>query len=151
MCLLKILSLVCFFVAMGSGTVWAGTAMGIADLEQYQWRNRLLLLFVPSTENRAFQSLSGELERNLDGVRERDLLVFRVLAQGSSLLGSQKISPKKAEVLRRRFGISSGAFAVVLVGKDGGVKLKRLSPVALSDIFGLIDSMPMRRREMQSK
>jgi hypothetical protein len=36
----------------------------------------------------------------------------------------------------------------VLVGKDGTVKLKRQGPTALADIFGLIDSMPMRQREM---
>jgi hypothetical protein len=39
----------------------------------------------------------------------------------------------------------------VLVGKDGGVKLERSGPVSLSVIFALIDSMPMRQREMQGE
>jgi hypothetical protein len=39
----------------------------------------------------------------------------------------------------------------VLVGKDGTVKLQREGMTALKDIFGLIDSMPMRRREIRGK
>jgi hypothetical protein len=38
-----------------------------------------------------------------------------------------------------------------LVGKDGGIKLKRGDQVDLREIFGLIDSMPMRQREMRQK
>lgn len=37
--------------------------------------------------------------------------------------------------------------AVFLIGKDGGVKMSRSEPVAAADIIGLIDTMPMRRRE----
>ncbi|MEJ2225867.1 MAG: DUF4174 domain-containing protein [Syntrophobacterales bacterium] len=151
MCLLKILSLVCLSLALNSGAVWAGTTMDVADLDQYTWQNRLLFLFATSAEDPAFQSLSREVDQNLDGIRDRDLLVFRVLSEGLSLLGPQEISPEEAARLRRRFGISPGAFTVVLVGKDGGVKLKRSGQIALSDIFGLIDSMPMRRREMRTK
>jgi hypothetical protein len=151
MCLLKILSLVCLSLALNSRAVWAGKPMDVNNLKQYQWQNRLLFLFATSAEDPAFQSLSREVDQNLDGIRDRDLLVFRVLSEGLSLLGPQEISPEEAARLRRRFGISPGAFTVVLVGKDGGVKLKRSGQIALSDIFGLIDSMPMRRREMRTK
>jgi hypothetical protein len=37
-----------------------------------------------------------------------------------------------------------------LIGKDGTVKLRSAEPVPVKDIFGLIDSMPMRRQEMDS-
>jgi hypothetical protein len=40
---------------------------------------------------------------------------------------------------------------VVLIGKDGGEKLRREEGGTLREIFGLIDTMPMRRREMQGK
>ncbi|MEE2861892.1 MAG: DUF4174 domain-containing protein [Pseudomonadota bacterium] len=39
------------------------------------------------------------------------------------------------------------AFQVLLVGKDGGVKLRRETPVDAADIIDLIDTMPMRQRE----
>lgn len=53
--------------------------------------------------------------------------------------------------LRERYGIAEGQFAVILIGKDGGEKLRRLEHVPIETIFALIDTMPMRRREMQDR
>lgn len=41
------------------------------------------------------------------------------------------------------------AFAVLLVGRDGNVKLRRDTPVAAREITALIDTMPMRQAEMR--
>ena len=41
-------------------------------------------------------------------------------------------------------------FGVVLIGKDGGVKLESSVPVKTAKLFDLIDSMPMRIHEMKS-
>ena len=38
-------------------------------------------------------------------------------------------------------------FAAILIGKDGGIKLRADRPVAPDQLFGLIDSMPMRANE----
>ena len=51
----------------------------------------------------------------------------------------------------RKFAISEGAFSLILVGKDGGIKLKSGDQVDLTEVFELIDSMPMRQGEMQKK
>jgi hypothetical protein len=123
----------------------------VADLTQYQWKNRLLLLFSPSPENPAYQAIVRQLQEKASGVRERDLLVFHVLEPGKSFMNSREISPAGAKALRQRFAIAPGTFTLVLVGKDGGVKLKRTDRVALAEIFGLIDSMPMRQQEMQKQ
>ena len=42
-------------------------------------------------------------------------------------------------------------FAVVLIGKDGGIKQVWRDPVAPDDIFAVIDAMPMRQREAAGK
>ena len=148
---MKTIFLSCLVVILIPGVVHAGKAPDMIDLGQYRWKNRLLFLFSPNSEVPAYQSLDQQLRQNPGGVSDRDLLVFRVLEQGSSAMDSQEISPQGAISLRRRFGVNQGTFTVVLVGKDGGVKLQRPGPVRLSDIFGLIDSMPMRQREMQEK
>ena len=36
----------------------------------------------------------------------------------------------------------------MLIGKDGGVKLRQEEPISVADLFALIDSMPMRKQEM---
>ncbi|MBW2492220.1 MAG: DUF4174 domain-containing protein, partial [Deltaproteobacteria bacterium] len=38
-----------------------------------------------------------------------------------------------------------------LIGKDGGIKLKRNDQIDLETIFELIDSMPMRNDEIRQK
>lgn len=40
-------------------------------------------------------------------------------------------------------------FSLLLIGKDGAVKLSRSQPVAPGDIIALIDRMPMRQNEVR--
>jgi hypothetical protein len=63
----------------------------------------------------------------------------------------QDITPKAAHRDRLELGVDESAvFEVLLVGKDGQVKLRREQPVATSEITALIDTMPMRRNEMRA-
>jgi hypothetical protein len=71
--------------------------------------------------------------------------------QGQSRAGNQLLSEKSVQAIRKRFGVKVGTFQVLLIGKDGGVKLRSSGPVSMKDLFGLIDSMPMRQQEMDSK
>jgi hypothetical protein len=43
------------------------------------------------------------------------------------------------------------AFKVVLIGLDGGIKLQKNGQLTPEELFGTIDSMPMRRAEMNKK
>ena len=64
-------------------------------------------------------------------------------------MNASPLSPADADALRQHFSIASNTYALILVGKDGGVKFKRDDRVSLSEIFELIDSMPMRKNEMR--
>jgi hypothetical protein len=66
-------------------------------------------------------------------------------------MDEEPLSPATARLLRERFRVPSGAFSIILVGKDGGVKLDRQDRTSLEEIFALIDSMPMRQQEMRRK
>jgi hypothetical protein len=149
--MLKIIFLYSLLMVLMPGVVHAGNPREMFDLNQYRWKNRLLFLFSPISEVPAYQSLDQQLRQNPEGVSNRDLLIFRILERSPSLMGSQEISSQAAENLRRRFGVNQGTFTTVLVGKDGGIKLQQSEPVTLAAIFGLIDSMPMRQREMREK
>ncbi len=78
-------------------------------------------------------------------------MVFQILEAGPSQINTQPINPDAAQLLRENLIVSPGQFAVILVGKDGGVKLHRQEETQLDDIFGLIDSMPMGQEEMRRK
>ena len=52
---------------------------------------------------------------------------------------------------RSQYGVDPETFVVILVGKDGGEKLRSTEVVRLEKLYGTIDAMPMRRREMREK
>ena len=126
------------------------SALG-ADLTPYRWKNRLLLLFSPVKANSNFLVFEQALSEKRDEVLDRDLIVVRIFEKDPSFLGDEPLSSEDAEMFRRRYNVKTGRFTVILIGKDGGAKLERELRVDLQEIFDLIDSMPMRQREMRDR
>ena len=56
---------------------------------------------------------------------DRDLVVFEILESGPSTVNSNDLDPQTALTLRVKYNIQQGEFAIILIGKDGGVKLNR--------------------------
>jgi hypothetical protein len=121
------------------------------DFEQFKWKNRLLLVFAPDSSHPLFESLQRDISTRKHEVDDRDLVVFEILDVGTSKRDGTQLDPHTAASLRERFDISPKAFSLILVGKDGGIKLRRNDPVKLEEIFRLIDAMPMRQDEMRQK
>ena len=121
------------------------------DLDSLRWKNRVLVLFSPTESDVSFQLQKQELASSAEGVLDRELMVLEIIEQGQSRAGNQLLSEKSVQDIRKRLGVQTGPFQVLLIGKDGRVKLRSAEPVQVKDIFGLIDSMPMRQQEMDSK
>ncbi len=121
------------------------------DLTQFQWKNRLLFLFAEDANNPLFKNLQSQIMAQKAEVDDRDLIVFEVPAQGPARMNTSPLDQKEADSIRNHFAVPGDAFSLILVGKDGGIKLKRSDQVDLREVFGLIDSMPMRQSEMRQK
>jgi len=121
------------------------------SLSSQKWKNRLLLIFAPSDQNRAYQQQMQLFAQHKQGFATRDLVLVRVLAQGNSYANGQQIDSSSAANLRDRFGVGNSDFRVILVGKDGGTKRSDSEPVKANAIFNEIDAMPMRRQEMREQ
>lgn len=121
------------------------------DLDALRWKNRVLVLFSPSESDPLFQLQKQGLASSAQGVLDRELMILEIMEQGQSRTGNQLLSEKSVQAIRKRLGVETGPFQVLLIGKDGGVKLRSREPVSTKDLFGLIDSMPMRQQEMDSK
>jgi hypothetical protein len=121
------------------------------DITHLQWKKRLLLLFAAESGQPNFQRLANEISSRQTDVDDRDLVVFEILESETSRMNRSRIEPQKAASIREQFGIAPNSFTVILVGKDGGIKLKRNDQVRLEEIFRLIDSMPMRQDEIRQK
>ena len=126
-------------------------SVGDLDLDALRWKNRVLVLFSPSESDASFQLQKQGLASSAEGVVDRDLVILEIMEQGQSRTGNQLLSEKSVQAIRKRFEVQAGTFQVLLIGKDGGVKLRSTEPVSTKDLFGLIDSMPMRQQEMGSR
>jgi len=141
---------VIFFILIGL-TVWVPKEILSMDLTQFQWKNRLLFIFAKDVNNPLFKELQSQIAAQKADLEDRDLIVFEVPAQGPARMNTNPLDRKEANSIRNHFAVPSDTFSLILIGKDGGIKLKRSDQVDLSEVFGLIDSMPMRQREMQQK
>jgi hypothetical protein len=145
--------LLCAVALILMGMAW-GDALADSpamDLDAFKWKNRLIFLFAPHADDPMLDALRREISSRPQAVKERDLVVFEILESGDSRMDATPIGPQTATLLRERFGIPPETFTLILVGKDGGVKLRRNDYVELEAVFALIDSMPMRRNEMRRK
>jgi len=122
------------------------------DLNVYRWKNRLLMVFSSSPDDPNYQSLIGEIQEQRKGLRDRELLVFEILEKGESRFGDTVLKKEAIDFLRQKFSAGQGSFLVILIGKDGGEKMRRQNQkVSLTEIFAVIDGMPMRQREMKER
>lgn len=111
------------------------TILSAAEIEptlsDFAWEKRPILVFSPADDPR----LAAQLDAFRDGAAalvDRDNVVIVDTGVESGL---------------RRVYRPEG-FTVILVGKDGGEKLRRRRVVAVEELNALIDTMPMRRNEM---
>ncbi|UZK69909.1 DUF4174 domain-containing protein [Sphingomonas sp. S1-29] len=110
-----------------------------ASLDSLQWERRVLIVFAPSRDDSDLASQRRLLDKR--AMAERDLHVIEVV--GDSVSGVRDDAGR----LRQRYGVSEREFQAVLLGKDGGLKLRRADPIAMALLSDTIDAMPMRRAE----
>jgi len=132
-------------------TIFGGQVALSMDLNQFQWKNRLLFIFAPQEGDSVSSTLQSEISAQQGQVSERDLIVLKIFESGPSYLENSQLDSRAAAAIRNGFAAPLGRFTCILVGKDGGVKLRRNAQVKLAEIFDLIDAMPMRRQEMRQK
>ncbi len=115
-----------------------------APLSAWRWKSRLLLVFAPDDQNPQFSTQREQLAAATAQASERDLVVIEIV-------GDRADHPVDGAALRAQFHVAPGAFAVVLIGKDGGEKLHQTQPISAESLFGVIDAMPMRRHEAATR
>ncbi|MEL6977220.1 MAG: DUF4174 domain-containing protein [Pseudomonadota bacterium] len=120
-----------------------------APLSEFAWSARPLLVFGAAWDAPDISAQRQALSDAADGLREREVLVLYVLPNRIVLDRAETTIAPVA--LRDAFGVDEGDFAVLLIGKDTGVKLRETTPVAPTRLFDLIDAMPMRRNEMRNR
>jgi len=109
----------------------------VNDLNQFKWKRRPVIVFANSAEDPAFIEQLELLHAREEELLERDVIVLTdtdPAARGPLRL---KMRPRE--------------FMLVIVGKDGGVKLRKPFPWDVREITRSIDKMPMRQREIREE
>lgn len=119
------------------------------SMDNYLWKNRVLLLFAPDEQNEAFQQQLLLLTQQSAEVTDRDLVFYKIFANNGFQPNGKTLSSAEVLSLRKMYTIDIYGFICILVGKDGTEKLRKYKPIPLEELFGLIDRMPMRKSEMR--
>lgn len=128
-------------------TAWA--AGPVNPLEADRWQHRPLVVATPDTENPAFRDLMDRLDQHADGFRNRDMVRYVITPHTARRDGESLITEQREALARAIDADPAEKPELILVGKDGGVKMRGSLDTEVAAIFERIDRMPMRRREMR--
>lgn len=112
-----------------------------------RWQTRPVVVVVPRADDPLLQRLERSLQEPFtrEAFRERDMALFTVVAGRGTRNGEPMDAQRTAALLQALKLDAQGPAAFVLVGKDGGVKLREGAEVQLQSVFAEIDRMPMRQ------
>jgi hypothetical protein len=120
---------------IGFAALIAGSVVADDDpIAAYKWEARPVIIFADSEKDPRFQRQVANLSSRSDDMTERDVVIL------------MDTDPSAGSALRQMFRPRD--FQIILIGKDGEIKLRRPHPITAEDLNRQIDRMPMRRREM---
>ncbi len=107
------------------------------DLASFLWHKRPIVIFADSPEDPRFNTQIELLSRDAKMLLDRDVIVLT------------DTNPAAKSELRKK--LRPRGFTLVLVGKDGGVKLRKPHPWSVRELTRSIDKFPDRLREVEER
>lgn len=109
------------------------------QLKDYLWTHRVLVTFASDKSAPERLSIIQQITQHCCEFRKRDLVHIDLIAGSAAY-----------QTLSQQFSITDKAFRLVLVGKDGKVKLNT-DNTSMKELFAFIDAMPLRKREVSTE
>jgi hypothetical protein len=103
-----------------------------------RWDRRVLIVAAPSPQDPELAEQRRILDNWATKRDERDLTIVEIIVDQVRGAGDS------APALRRKFRLPT-TFTAILIGKDGGEKLRSEQPFPAAVLERTIDAMPMRR------
>lgn len=105
------------------------------DIAQFLWVARPVVVFADSPADPRLAEQLELLEQRQDALSERDVVVI--------------VDTDPAARSSLRVKLRPRGFQLALIGKDGGVKLRKPFPWDVRELSRVIDKMPLRRQEIR--
>jgi len=124
------------------------------DLGKHQWKNRVLIIKTLDVPSKKYNDQLQEFSNSTEALIDRKLILYNIVDddftltnyKNSALNSSGKVSGKLAESILDE----KENFEVILIGLDGGIKIRQTKILTKEHLFNTIDAMPMRRNEMKN-
>jgi hypothetical protein len=107
------------------------------DLEAFRWIARPVVIFADTQADPAFTRQLDLLQSRIDDLVERDVVIVIDTDPAARTPLREKLRPR--------------GFMLALIGKDGGVKLRKPFPWDVRELTRSIDKMPMRKQEIRDR
>lgn len=107
------------------------------DLAEYLWLNRVVVVFADTPADPRFIQQMQQIKARPRDLLERDVVVVT------------DTDPKARSEVRQQ--LRPRGFALVMIDKDGDVKLRKPSPWSTREIARSIDKTPLRRDEIRER
>lgn len=105
-------------------------------LDDFKWLARPIVVFADSPNDPRFTEQMELLAARADDLADRDVVVIIDTAPSANSALRKKLRPR--------------GFMLALIGKDGGIKLRKPFPWDVRELARTIDKMPMRKREIRA-
>ncbi|MEP3838754.1 MAG: DUF4174 domain-containing protein [Algibacter sp.] len=142
---MKTLKILLFIIAIINSN--KGMSQNIAS---HQWENRVLLVLTDATDTITFQNQIKELQTQENELTDRKLIVYQI-TKHTYHIGLKDAEWQNASKLYNKYNSANSPFEVILIGLDGGIKLRQSHLLTCKTLFETIDVMPMRKSELKRK
>lgn len=112
-------------------------SVDLDDINNIKKKKRPIIVFADSPNDPNFGLQMEYLENRAQELADRDVVVLTDTDPSAQSALRTKLRPR--------------GFMLVLVGKDGGVKLRKPFPWDVRELSRTIDKMPMRQREIRER
>ena len=117
-------------------------------LSSHKWQDRIIIIQVNDPANQLLEKQLIELKKHKAGLDDRNLIVYQMIQnkykKGFSNDGQWE-STKDSDNIKQ----TDEEFEVLLIGLDGGIKLRKNEFISCQELFEVIDQMPMRQSEIR--
>ncbi len=120
------------------------------EIKKHQWEERVLILLTDDVKNSVYQKQLVEFNTEIKNFKERKLVVYRATPK-FHIKGLTSTKKDTSTQLYKNYKKKKSSFEIILIGLDGGIKLRKATLLKKEDLNGLIDAMPMRRSELKKQ
>ena len=145
----KLLQVSMFLILMGAAS---SVHLNAQNLEKHTWKNRILVVKTSDSSSEIYQEQIKEFKNALDELEVRKFVLYKITEDHFELIDfANRESVDSGKIAGEPIGKilnDKENFEVILIGLDGGIKLRQTEVLRKEALFNIVDAMPMRRNEL---